>query len=69
MPTTLSRVKPSDSVSKTDDKFGVTDKVVSYIEVAQQEFVEKAREMKQGFWDLGAMYADRVLEKGKEVIE
>lgn len=25
--------------------------------------------MKQGFWDLGAMYADRVLEKGKEVIE
>lgn len=56
-------------LTKLDDKFGVTDKVVSYIEVAQQEFVEKAREMKQGFWDLGAMYADRVLEKGKEVIE
>ncbi|MGP2425715.1 PAAR domain-containing protein [Yersinia sp. 2538 StPb PI] len=56
-------------LTKLDDKFGVTDKVVSYIEAAQQEFVEKAREMKQGFWDLGAMYADRVLEKGKEVIE
>ncbi|CRY56423.1 membrane protein [Yersinia intermedia] len=56
-------------LTKLDNKFGVTDKVVSYIEAAQQEFVEKAREMKQGFWDLGAMYADRVLEKGKEVIE
>ncbi|WP_227724063.1 PAAR domain-containing protein [Yersinia proxima] len=56
-------------LTKLDDKFGVTDRVVSYIEAAQQEFVEKAREMKQGFWDLGAMYADRVLEKGKEVIE
>ncbi|WP_227722195.1 PAAR domain-containing protein [Yersinia proxima] len=52
-----------------DNKFGVTDKVVAYIEAAQQEFVEKAREMEKGLWDLGAMYADRMLDKGKEVIE
>ncbi|MDN0124897.1 PAAR domain-containing protein, partial [Yersinia aleksiciae] len=56
-------------LTKLDDKFGVTDKVVAYIEAAQQEFVEKAREMEQGLWDLGAMYADRMLDKGKEVIE
>ncbi|MDA5489173.1 PAAR domain-containing protein [Yersinia kristensenii] len=56
-------------LTKLDDKFGVTDKVVAYIEAAQQEFVEKAREMEQGLWDLGAMYTDRMLEKGKEVIE
>lgn len=56
-------------LSKLDEKFGVTDKVVAYIEAAQQEFVEKAREMEQGLWDLGAMYADRMLDKGKEVIE
>ena len=52
-----------------DDKFGVTDKVVKCIEGAQQEFVEKAREMEKGLLDLGAMYADRMLDKGKEVIE
>ncbi|WP_391592659.1 PAAR domain-containing protein [Yersinia rohdei] len=56
-------------LTKLDDKFGVTDKVVAYIEAAQQEFVEKAREMEQGLWDLGAMYTDRMLEKGKKVIE
>lgn len=56
-------------LNKLDGKFGITDKVVAYIEVAQQEFVEKAREIEQGFWDLGAMYADRMLDKGKEVIE
>lgn len=56
-------------LNKLDGKFGITDKVVAYIEAAQQEFVEKAREMEQGFWDLGAMYADRMLDKGKEVIE
>jgi hypothetical protein len=56
-----------------DTEFGVTDKVVAYLTAAQQEFVEKARdkskEIKQGMWDLGAMYADRMLEKGVEVIE
>lgn len=56
-------------VNKLDNKFGITDKVVVYIEAAQQEFVEKAREMEQGLWDLGAMYADRMLDKGKQVIE
>lgn len=47
----------------------MTDYVIAYIESAQQEFMEKAREMEQGVWDLGAMYADRMLDKGKEVIE
>ncbi|MGV3345709.1 PAAR domain-containing protein [Enterobacteriaceae bacterium LUAb1] len=56
-------------LNKLDRKFGITDKVVAYIEAAQQEFVEKAREIEQGLWDLGAMYADRMLDKGKEVIE
>lgn len=56
-------------LNELDSKFGVTDKVVAYIESAQQEFVEKAREIEQGLWDLGAMYADRMLDKGKEVIE
>lgn len=56
-------------LNKLDDKFGVTDKVVAYLESAQQEFVAKAREMEPGLWDLGAMYADRMLDKGKEVIE
>lgn len=52
-----------------DDKFGFTDQVVKCIEGAQQEFVEKAREAEQGLWDLGAMYADKMLDKGKDVIE
>lgn len=52
-----------------DKKFGVTDKVVEYIESAQQEFVKKARELETDIWDIGAMYADDVLHKGKKVIE
>lgn len=56
-------------LNELDDKFGATDKVVSYIEHAQQEFVEKAREIGSGFWDLGAMYAARMLDKGIKVIE
>lgn len=36
-----------------DDKFGFTDQVVKCIEGAQQEFLEKAREVEQGLWDLG----------------
>ncbi|HHZ8503648.1 TPA: PAAR domain-containing protein [Morganella morganii] len=51
-----------------DDKFGVTDKVVLYLEASQQEFVEKAREVKKGLLDLGAMYADEMLETGREFI-
>lgn len=50
-----------------DDKFGVTDKVVAYIEHSQQEFVETTRQIEQGLWDLGAMYADQMLDKGREV--
>lgn len=52
-----------------DKKFGFTDKLVEYIESAQQEFVEKARELEADIWDIGAMYADNVLHKGKEIIE
>jgi len=56
-------------LNELDDKFGMTDKIVSYIEHAQQEFVTKAREMEQGILDLGAMYADQMLEKGVRFIE
>ena len=52
-----------------DKKFGITDKVVESIESAQQEFVKKARELGTDMWDIGAMYADNVLHKGREVIE
>ncbi|CNK60900.1 membrane protein [Yersinia mollaretii] len=52
-----------------DKKFGFTDKVVEYIESAQQEFVEKARELESDIWDVGAMYMDNVLHKGGQVIE
>lgn len=57
------------ALNELDDKFGITDKVVNYIERSQQEFVEKARDMEHGIWDLGAMLADRMLDKGKQVIE
>lgn len=56
-----------------DNEFGVTDKVVAYLTAAQQEFAETARsrckDMEQGLWDLGAMFADKMLDKGVEVIE
>ncbi|MBS0849867.1 PAAR domain-containing protein [Citrobacter sp. JGM124] len=52
-----------------DDKFGVTDKLISCIEQSQQEFVEKARAMEKGLWDLGEMYADDMLKRGVKVIE
>ncbi|QUT17943.1 PAAR domain-containing protein [Rahnella inusitata] len=56
-------------LNKLDEKFGMTDQLIEYIEHAQQEFVEKAREMEKGFWDLGAMFADEMLIRGKIVIE
>lgn len=52
-----------------DNKFGVTDKVIAQIEAAQQEVMMKAREIEKGVWDLGAMFADNMLQKGKEVID
>ncbi|WP_395301865.1 PAAR domain-containing protein [Enterobacter mori] len=51
-----------------DEKFGATDKVVAYIESAQQEFANKAREAEQGLLDLGAMFAELMLIRGKDVI-
>jgi len=56
-------------LNQLDSKFGITDHTVKYIEHAQQEFVEKARGMEKGIWDLGAMFADDMLIKGKAVIE
>ena len=56
-------------LNKLDQKFGMTDKVIEYIDAAQQEFAEKAREMEDGFWDLGAMLAGKMLIKGKQIIE
>ncbi|NMP26623.1 PAAR domain-containing protein [Rahnella sp. SAP-1] len=52
-----------------DDKYGVTSKITLYIESAQQEFVLKAREIDKGLLDLGAMYADGMLKRGREVLE
>ena len=51
-----------------DEKFGATDKIVAYIESAQQEFAKKAREAEQGLLDLGAMFAEQMLIRGKDVI-
>jgi len=55
-------------LNELDDKFKITDKVVAYIERSQQEFVERARNIEQGLWDVGAMYADRMLDKGSHLI-
>lgn len=57
------------ALNKLDDEYKITDKVVSLIESAQQEFVEKAKEMERGLWDWGAMYVDGMLSRGKTVIE
>ncbi|WP_309140144.1 hypothetical protein [Candidatus Pantoea bituminis] len=51
-----------------DEHFKVTDKLVELIENAQQEFVDKAREIEDGFWDLGAMYLDGMLRTGREFV-
>nr|WP_024965249.1 PAAR domain-containing protein [Pantoea sp. IMH] len=51
-----------------DDHFKITDKLVEFIENAQQEFVDKAREIDDGFWDLGAMYLDGMLRTGREFV-
>ncbi|NTZ40843.1 PAAR domain-containing protein [Enterobacter sp. JMULE2] len=56
-----------------DSKYHITDRLVNfiapYIESAQQEFVEKSREVSDGILDLGAMYVDGMLRKGRQVIE
>jgi len=56
-----------------DSKYHITDTLVNfiapYIESAQQEFVEKSREVSDGILDLGAMYVDGMLRKGRQVIE
>jgi len=57
------------ALNKLDDEYKITDKVISLIESAQQEFVVKAKEMEKGIWDLGAMYVDGMLTRGKMVVE
>lgn len=56
-----------------DKKYHITDDLVEfispYIESAQQEFMEKSREVSDGILDLGAMYVDGMLRKGRRVIE
>jgi len=52
-----------------DEKFGITDKVIEYIEHSQQEVIEKAREIEDGLWDIGVMMIDGMLETGKSVVE
>lgn len=57
------------ALNALDAEFEITDKVVSLVESAQQEFVSKAKDIKKGIWDLGKMYADGMLHKGIEVVE
>ena len=56
-----------------DKKYHITDNLIDfiapYIESAQQEFVEKSREVSDDVLDLGAMYINGVLRKGRQVIE
>ncbi len=52
-----------------DEHYGITDKVIEYLEKSQQNVVERAREIEDGIWDLGAMVFDGMLEAGKFVIE
>ncbi|WP_052184386.1 hypothetical protein [Rahnella aquatilis] len=56
-------------LNELDNKFGITDKLVKHLESAQQEFVWQARQLEEGIWDIGAMYADQMLNKGVEVIK
>jgi len=60
------------TLNALDDKFGITDKVGAYIESAQQEFANKAREQikdtERDLIDLGAMFAESMLKKGREVV-
>ena len=52
-----------------DDRYGITNQVIEYLEKSQQEVVDKARDIEDGFWDLGSMILDGMLEAGKRVIE
>ena len=56
-------------LNSLDDKYGITEKIIDYIESAQQEFVSKAREFESEVWDLGGMYVEGKLRKGAKVIE
>lgn len=51
-----------------DEKFGLTDRLVIYLEHSQHEFVEKTRETEGGMWDIIAMFTDKMLDKGKVIV-
>lgn len=50
-----------------DTKYGLTDQIIAHLEHAQQEAVEKAREIESGFWDLSEMFVDGLLDTGREI--
>lgn len=50
-----------------DNKHELTDQVVAYIEHAQQEAVETAREIERGFLDIGKMFVDGLLDTGRKI--
>ena len=52
-----------------DNKFGITNQVVEYIEMAQQEAIEKGREVEDGFLDISAMLLAGLLDSGREFLE
>jgi len=41
---------------------------VAYIEQAQQDVIEKALQIEDGFWDIGKMLVDGLLETGREIL-
>ncbi|MCG9676997.1 hypothetical protein [Vibrio sp. Isolate24] len=56
-----------------DEHYGITPKVIELLEKAQQETVQKGKELQQdmydSFLDLAAMLVEGLLEKGKKVVE
>lgn len=63
----LVSLRASVALSVLDEHVKLTDKIVELIENAQQGFIDKAREIEDGFWDLGAMYLDGMLRIGESV--
>ncbi|CAV26991.1 Hypothetical protein VS_II1098 [Vibrio atlanticus] len=60
-------------LNQLDKHYGITPKVIELLEKAQQEAVEKGKELQQdvydSFLDLAEMLVEGALETGKEVVE
>ena len=41
---------------------------MAYIEQAQQDVIEKVLQIEYGFWDVGKMLVDGLLETGREIL-